>query len=60
MLKTLGNRLDVGTQETFSLAEQLDTNLTQLNIRIEGSNAVITNHRSLCCVLISVSVHVQR
>ncbi|XP_023286258.1 laminin subunit alpha-4 [Seriola lalandi dorsalis] len=32
---TLGNRLDNDTLETFTLAEQLSTNLTDLNIRIE-------------------------
>ena len=34
---TLGNRLDNNTLETFTLAEQLNTNLTELNIRIEGN-----------------------
>ncbi|KAG7244185.1 hypothetical protein INR49_004258 [Caranx melampygus] len=32
---TLGNMLDNDTLETFTLAEQLSTNLTDLNIRIE-------------------------
>ncbi|XP_055362152.1 laminin subunit alpha-4 isoform X2 [Betta splendens] len=35
VVRTLGNRLDVDTQEMFNQAEQLDTNLTHLNIRIE-------------------------
>uniref|UniRef100_A0A3Q3KW01 Laminin, alpha 4 n=1 Tax=Mastacembelus armatus TaxID=205130 RepID=A0A3Q3KW01_9TELE len=35
VVKTLGNQLDNDTLETFSLAEQLSTNLTDLNIRIE-------------------------
>ncbi|XP_039981143.1 laminin subunit alpha-4 [Xiphias gladius] len=35
MMVTSGNRLDNETLETFTLAEQLNTNLTDLNIRIE-------------------------
>ncbi|XP_028253494.1 laminin subunit alpha-4 [Parambassis ranga] len=35
VVKTLGNKLDNDTQETFTLAEQLSTNLTDLNVLIE-------------------------
>uniref|UniRef100_A0A8C4EVD9 Laminin, alpha 4 n=1 Tax=Dicentrarchus labrax TaxID=13489 RepID=A0A8C4EVD9_DICLA len=35
VVKTLGNQLDNDTLETFTLAEQLSTNLTDLNMRIE-------------------------
>uniref|UniRef100_A0A4W6BWH3 Laminin, alpha 4 n=1 Tax=Lates calcarifer TaxID=8187 RepID=A0A4W6BWH3_LATCA len=35
VVMTLGNRLDNDTSETLTLAEQLSTNLTDLNIRIE-------------------------
>lgn len=35
VVDTLGNQLDNDTQETFTLAEQLNTNLTDLNVRIE-------------------------
>ncbi|XP_070705268.1 laminin subunit alpha-4 [Pempheris klunzingeri] len=35
VVKTLGNKLDKDTAETFTLAEQLSTNLTDLNVRIE-------------------------
>ncbi|XP_035473897.2 laminin subunit alpha-4 [Scophthalmus maximus] len=35
VVMTLGNRLDNATLETLTLAEQLSTNLTDLNIRIE-------------------------
>lgn len=35
MVQTLGSKLDNDTLETFTLAEQLNTNLTDLNIRIE-------------------------
>lgn len=37
VVKTLGNELDHNTLETFTLAEQLSTNLTDLNVRIEGT-----------------------
>lgn len=36
-MKTLGNKLDNDTLETVTLAEQLSTNLTDLNVRIEGA-----------------------
>lgn len=39
VVKTLGNRLENDTLETLTLAEQLDTNLTNLNVRIEGTNS---------------------
>ncbi|XP_040920787.1 laminin subunit alpha-4 isoform X2 [Toxotes jaculatrix] len=35
VMEALGNRLDNDTLETFTLAEQLSTNLTHLNIQIE-------------------------
>ncbi|KAK2856644.1 hypothetical protein Q5P01_005379 [Channa striata] len=35
VLKTLGNRLENDTLEIVTLAEQLNTNLTDLNVRIE-------------------------
>ncbi|XP_068198931.1 laminin subunit alpha-4 isoform X2 [Antennarius striatus] len=35
VVQTLGNRLDNDTQETFNLADQLSTNLSDLNIVIE-------------------------
>ncbi|KAM7367556.1 hypothetical protein PAMP_013845 [Pampus punctatissimus] len=35
VVKTLGNRLDEDTLQTITLAEQLSTNLTDLNMRIE-------------------------
>uniref|UniRef100_A0A8D0ABF3 Laminin, alpha 4 n=1 Tax=Sander lucioperca TaxID=283035 RepID=A0A8D0ABF3_SANLU len=35
VVKTLGNKLDNDTLETVTLAEQLSTNLTDLNLRIE-------------------------
>ncbi|XP_008283859.1 laminin subunit alpha-4 [Stegastes partitus] len=35
VVKNLGSELDTDTLETFTLAEQLSTNLTDLNIRIE-------------------------
>ncbi|XP_034756843.1 laminin subunit alpha-4 [Etheostoma cragini] len=35
VVKTLGNNLDNDTLETVTLAEQLSTNLTDLNLRIE-------------------------
>lgn len=37
VVKTLGNELDHDTLGTFTLAEQLSTNLTDLNVRIEGT-----------------------
>lgn len=37
VLKTLGNQLDNDTLETLTLAEQLSTNLTDLNLSIEGT-----------------------
>lgn len=37
VVMTLGNKLDNDTLETFTLAEQLSTNLTDLNVRIEGT-----------------------
>uniref|UniRef100_UPI0037E8F82A laminin subunit alpha-4 n=1 Tax=Semicossyphus pulcher TaxID=241346 RepID=UPI0037E8F82A len=35
VVESLGNKLDNDTLETFTLAEQLNTNLTELNVRIE-------------------------
>uniref|UniRef100_A0A3Q1IK94 Laminin, alpha 4 n=1 Tax=Anabas testudineus TaxID=64144 RepID=A0A3Q1IK94_ANATE len=35
VVKTLGNRLDNDTLETITMAEQLNKNITELNIRIE-------------------------
>ncbi|XP_034017555.1 laminin subunit alpha-4 [Thalassophryne amazonica] len=35
LVKTLGDRLDEDTLQTFSLAQQLSTNLTDLNLQIE-------------------------
>uniref|UniRef100_A0A3Q4BIK6 Laminin, alpha 4 n=1 Tax=Mola mola TaxID=94237 RepID=A0A3Q4BIK6_MOLML len=34
-VKTMGNKLDNNTLQTFTLAEQLNTDLTALNVRIE-------------------------
>lgn len=47
-MKTLGDKLDNDTLETFTLAEQLSTNLTDLNVRIEGT-------KRLCSSPVSVS-----
>lgn len=33
----MGNKLDNNTLQTFTLAEQLNTDLTALNVRIEGT-----------------------
>lgn len=38
-MKTLGNILDNKTLETVTKAEQLDTNLNELNVLIEGKLA---------------------
>lgn len=38
-MKTLGNILDNKTLETFTKAEQLDTDLSELNVVIEGKLA---------------------
>ncbi|KAM6915336.1 laminin subunit alpha-4 [Xenentodon cancila] len=35
LVEMLGNKLDTNSLETFTLAEQLSTNLTDLNVRIE-------------------------
>uniref|UniRef100_A0A668A1C6 Laminin, alpha 4 n=2 Tax=Myripristis murdjan TaxID=586833 RepID=A0A668A1C6_9TELE len=35
IVKTLGARVDEDTQQTFTLADQLTANLTELNVRIE-------------------------
>ncbi|XP_060907248.1 laminin subunit alpha-4 [Labrus mixtus] len=35
VVEALGNKLENDTLETFTLAEQLNTNLTELNVRIE-------------------------
>ncbi len=43
MVKTLGNKLDNDTLETFTLAEQLSTNLTDLNVRIEGAKQLCSS-----------------
>lgn len=48
VVKTLGDKLDNDTLETFTLAEQLSTNLTDLNVRIEGT-------KPLCSSPVSVS-----
>ena len=37
VVKTLGKKLDEDTLQTVTLAEQLNTNLTELNLRIEGT-----------------------
>lgn len=49
VVKTLGNKLDNDTLETFTLAEQLSTNLSDLNIRIEGT-------KQLCWLFCPISV----
>lgn len=43
VVKTLGNKLDNDTLETFALAEQLSTNLTDLNVRIEGTKQLCSS-----------------
>lgn len=45
MVETLGNRLENDTLQTFTLAEQLNTNLTNLNNLIEGNDC------SHCCII---------
>lgn len=40
VVKILGKKLDQKTLETLTMAEQLNTNLTDLNVRIEGTNQV--------------------
>lgn len=37
IVKTLGAGVDEDTQQTFTLADQLTANLTELNVRIEGA-----------------------
>ena len=44
VVTTLGARLDNETLETLTLAEQLSTNLTDLNIRIEGTYILADSH----------------
>lgn len=48
----LGNKLDNDSLETFTLAEQLSTNLTDLNFRIEGIKP--TYNRVLCTICASI------
>lgn len=43
MVKTLGNKMDNDTLKTFTLAEQLSTNLTDLNLRVEGTKQVYSS-----------------
>lgn len=43
VVEALGNKLDNDTLETFELAEQLSTNLTDLNLEIEGKAALTTD-----------------
>lgn len=40
VLKILVKNLDKKTLETHTVAEQLNTNLTDLNVRIEGTHQV--------------------
>ena len=42
-MKTLGNKMDNDTLKTFALAEQLSTNLTDLNLRVEGTKQVYSS-----------------
>lgn len=43
VVKTLGNKMDNDTLKTFTLAEQLSTNLTDLNLRVEGTKQVYSS-----------------
>lgn len=40
VVEALGSRLDEDTLQTFTLAEQLNANLTDLNTRIEGTREI--------------------
>lgn len=46
-MKSLGDRLDEDTLRSLTLAEQLDTNLTALNIQIEGTVAILNDWLTL-------------
>ena len=43
VVKTQGNRLDEDTLQTVTLAEELNTNLTDLNMRIEGTRQLCSS-----------------
>lgn len=43
VVKTLGNKMDNDTLKTFTLAEQLSTNLTDLNLHVEGTKQVYSS-----------------
>lgn len=45
VVKTLGNKMDNDTLKTFTLAEQLSTNLTDLNLRVEGTKQVYSSEK---------------
>lgn len=55
-MKTLGNILDNKTLETVTKAEQLDTNLNELNVLIEGKLAFFFFPSSFFSPNISINV----
>lgn len=58
VLRNLGAMLDNDTLETLTRAEQLRTNLTDLNIRIEGTKQLShPNGRSAAQSLVSERTH---
>lgn len=57
VVKTLGNKLENDTLETITLAEQLSTNLTDLNVRIEGTNKLYSGATSSFVLSVFPATH---
>lgn len=55
VVNILWNMLDNDTLETFTLAEQLSINLTDLNIRIEGIEQLSSNAKACFAALCPVN-----
>jgi len=51
VVQALGEKLDNDTLQTFTLAEQLSSDLTDLNIRIEGTDRSDPGHMTSLSVL---------